>query len=112
MVAGRETRSFLSGYMFVGSRPNSKKSLLLITSQSTAEGRGTNIGQVLCGKAAIVAGIEYSVAPGLVLGFECHPGSYRYDIIQMAPRGFDVYTASHQSIRVFEMPVLKLGIRF
>ena len=73
---------------------------------------GTNIGQVLCGKAAIVAGIEYSVAPGLVLGFECHPGSYRYDIIQMAPRGFDVYTASHQSIRVFEMPVLKLGIRF
>lgn len=73
---------------------------------------GTNIGQALCGKAAVVAGIEYSVAPGLVLGFEFHPGSYRYDIIQMAPRGFDVYTASHQSIKVFEMPVLKLGIRF
>ena len=73
---------------------------------------GTNIGQALCGKAALVAGVEYSVAPGLVLGFEFHPGSYRYDIIQMAPRGFDVYTASHQSIRVFEMPVLKLGVRF
>ncbi len=73
---------------------------------------GTNIGQALCGKVALVAGVEYSVAPGLVLGFEFHPGSYRYDIIQMAPRGFDVYTASHQSIRVFEMPVLKLGVRF
>lgn len=73
---------------------------------------GTNIGQALCGKAALVAGVEYSVASGLVLGFEFHPGSYRYDIIQMAPRGFDVYTASHQSIRVFEMPVLKLGVRF
>ncbi|MBQ7812176.1 MAG: hypothetical protein IJ394_06440 [Bacteroidales bacterium] len=73
---------------------------------------GTNIGQVLCGKAALVAGIEYSVSPGLVLGFEFHPGSYRYDVVQMAPRSFDVYTASHQSIRVFEMPVLKLGIRF
>ena len=73
---------------------------------------GTNIGQALCGKAALVAGVEYSVAPGLVIGFEFHPGSYRYDIIQMAPRGFDVYTASHQSIRVFEMPVLKLGVRF
>lgn len=73
---------------------------------------GTNIGQALCGKAALVAGVEYSVAPGLVLGFEFHPGSYRYDIIQMAPRGFDVYTASHQSIRVFEMPVLKFGVRF
>lgn len=73
---------------------------------------GAHIGQVLCGKASLVAGIEYSVAPGLVLGFEFHPGSYRYDIIQMAPRGFDVYTASHQSVRVFEMPMLKLGIRF
>lgn len=73
---------------------------------------GSNIGQVLCGKTAIVAGVEYSVASGLVLGFEFHPGSYRYDIIQMAPRGFDVYTASHQSIRVCEMPSLKLGIRF
>lgn len=73
---------------------------------------GTNIGQALCGKAALVAGIEYSLSPGLVLGFEFHPSSYRYDVIQMAPRGFDVYTASHQSIRVFEMPVLKLGIRF
>ena len=73
---------------------------------------GTNIGQALCGKFAFVAGVEYSLAPGLVLGFEFHPGSYRYDIIQMAPRGFDVYTAMHQSIRVFEMPELKLGIRF
>ena len=73
---------------------------------------GTNIGQVLCGKASLVAGIEYSVCPGLVLGFEFHPASYRYDIIQMAPRGFDVYTASHQSIRVFDTPVLKLGFRF
>ena len=51
-------------------------------------------------------------APGLVLGFEFNPGSYRYDVIQIAPRGFDVYTASHQSVRVFEMPMLKLGIRF
>lgn len=73
---------------------------------------GTNIGQVLCGKASLVAGIEYSLSPGLVLGFEFHPGSYRYDIIQMAPRGFGIYTAPHHSIRVFEMPVLKLGIRF
>lgn len=73
---------------------------------------GTNIGQALCGKAAIVAGVEYSLSPGLVLGFEFHPGSYRYDVIQMSPRAYDVYTAFHQSIKVFEMPKLKLGIRF
>lgn len=73
---------------------------------------GTNIGQVMCGKAAIVAGLEYSLSPGLVLGFEFNAGSYRNDIIQIAARGFDVYNAFHQSIRVFETPKLKLGIRF
>ena len=73
---------------------------------------GTNIGQILCGKAALVAGFEYSLSPGLVLGFEYNMGSYRYDILQMAARGFDIYTAFHQSVRVFETPVLKLGVRF
>ena len=73
---------------------------------------GINIGQLLGFKAGFVAGIEYSLAPGLVVGFEFNPASYRYDLLQMAPRGFGVYTADHHSIKVFEMPVLKLGIRF
>ncbi len=73
---------------------------------------GTNLGQVLNFKAAFVAGIEYSLAPGLVVGFEFNPASYRYDLLQMAPRGFGVYSAAHHSIKVFEMPVLKFGIRF
>lgn len=73
---------------------------------------GINIGQVLGFKAGFVAGIEYSLAPGLVVGFEFNPASYRYDLIQIAPRGFGVYAAGHHSIKVFEMPVLKLGIRF
>ena len=73
---------------------------------------GTNIGQALGGKAAFVAGIEYSLSPELVLGFEFNPASYRFDAIQMAPRAFDVYTALHHSIRVFDMPKLKIGIRF
>lgn len=73
---------------------------------------GTNVGQVLGFKAGFIAGIEYSLAPGLVVGFEFYPASYRYDLLQMAPRGFGVYAAGHHSIKVFEMPVLKLGIRF
>ena len=73
---------------------------------------GTSIGQALGGKFAFVAGIEYSLSPGLVLGFEFHPASYRFDAIQMDPRAFGVYTTTHHSIRVFEMPELKLGIRF
>ena len=73
---------------------------------------GTNVGQALYFKTALVAGIEYSLAPGLVVGFEFNPVSYRYDILQMAPRGFGVYAAAHHSIKIFEMPVLKFGIRF
>ena len=73
---------------------------------------GSRAGQMFGIKAAGVAGIEYSVAPGLVLGFQCQPLAYRYDVIQICPKGFDKYNASHHNIKIFDMPVLKLGIRF
>ena len=73
---------------------------------------GSRAGQMFGIKAAGVAGIEYSVAPGLVLGFQFQPLAYRYDVIQICPKGFDKYNASHHNIKIFDMPVLKLGIRF
>ena len=73
---------------------------------------GSRAGQAFGVKAAGVAGIEYSVAPGLVLGFQFQPLAYRYDVIQICPKGFDNYNASHHNIKIFDMPVLKLGIRF
>ena len=73
---------------------------------------GSRAGQMFGVKAAGVAGIEYSVAPGLVLGFQFNPIAYRYDVIQVCPKGFDKYNAAHHSIKIFDMPVLKLGIRF
>lgn len=73
---------------------------------------GSRAGQAFGIKAAGVAGIEYSVAPGLVLGFQFQPLAYRYDVIQVCPKGFDQYNASHHNIKIFDMPVLKLGIRF
>lgn len=73
---------------------------------------GINIGMTQAIKGALVAGVEYCLTPELVVGFEFNPASYRYDIIQMAPRGYGVYTAAHHSIRVFDLPSLKLGIRF
>lgn len=73
---------------------------------------GSRAGQMFGVKAAGVAGIEYSVAPGLVLGFQCQPLAYRYDVVQICPTGFDRYNASHHNIKIFDMPVLKLGIRF
>lgn len=73
---------------------------------------GSRAGQMFGIKAAAVAGIEYSLAPGLVLGFQMQPVAYRYDVIQICPKGFDKYDASHHNIKLFDMAVLKLGIRF
>ena len=73
---------------------------------------GTRAGQMFGIKGAGVAGIEYSVAPGLVLGFQFQPVAYRYDVIQICPTGFDNYNATHHNIKIFDMPVMKLGIRF
>lgn len=73
---------------------------------------GSRAGQAFGIKATTVAGIEYSLAHGLVLGFQFHPVAYRYDVIQICPKGFDRYNASHHSVKLFDMAVLKLGIRF
>ena len=73
---------------------------------------GSRAGQMFGIKASGVAGIEYSVAQGLILGFQFHPLAYRYDVVQICPKGFENYNASHHNIKIFEMPVVKLGIRF
>ncbi|MCD7935683.1 MAG: hypothetical protein LUG98_02365 [Tannerellaceae bacterium] len=69
-------------------------------------------GQMFGFKVAAVAGIEYTLTKGLLLGFELHPFAYRYDVIQLCPKGFDTYRANHHNIKLLEMPVLKLGMRF
>lgn len=69
-------------------------------------------GQMFGIKASAVAGIEYSLAKGFIVGFEFKPLSYRYDVIQICPRGFDTYNATNHHIRVCDMPSLKVGFRF
>ena len=73
---------------------------------------GSKAGQMYGLKVAAVAGIEYSIAKGFIFGFEMHPLAYRYDLIQICPKGFDKYNVSHHNIKIFEMPVVKLGFRF
>lgn len=70
------------------------------------------VGQMFGIKGALVGGLEYSVARGLIIGLECQPLAYRYDVVQIAPKGFDKYNLSHHNIKLMEMPVLKLGFRF
>ena len=63
-------------------------------------------------RAATVAGIEYSMGKGLILGFEIQPVAYRYDMIQIIPKGTPVYKVGHHNINLFALPNLKLGFRF
>lgn len=69
-------------------------------------------GQMFGIKGALVAGIEYGLMDGLFLGLEIQPLAYRYDVIQIAPKGFDKYNVSHHNIKLIDMPVLKIGFRF
>lgn len=69
-------------------------------------------GQIFGLRAGAVAGIEYSLAKGLVFGFEVQPVSYRYDHIQICPKGSAAYKVGHHSIGLFATPNLKIGFRF
>lgn len=70
------------------------------------------VGQMFAIKGGVVAGVEYSLAKGLILALECQPLAYRYDVIQICPQGFDKYNVSHHNIKLIEMPVVKIGFRF
>ena len=69
-------------------------------------------GQIFGLRAAAVAGIEYSLSKGLILGFEVQPVAYRYDMIQIIPKGTPVYKVGHHNINLFALPNLKIGFRF
>ena len=69
-------------------------------------------GQMFGIKGAAVAGLEYNIAKGLIIGLEFQPIAYRYDVIQICPKGFDKYNVAHHNIKLFDMPVVKFGFRF
>ena len=70
------------------------------------------IGQMFGIKGAAVAGVEYDLMPGMFLALEFQPLAYRYDVIQIAPQGFDHYNLCHHNIKIFDLPTLRVGFRF
>ena len=84
---------------------SNRESVQLYTPNSRA-------GQIFGLKAAGVAGIEYSIAKGLVFGFEVQPVAYRYDHIQICPKGQAAYKVGHHNINLFATTNLKIGFRF
>lgn len=73
---------------------------------------GGNVGQMMGITGAAVAGVEYGLSQGLYLALECRPIAYRYDIIQLAPQGYESYNLCHHNIKFIDMPIVKLGVRF
>lgn len=69
-------------------------------------------GQVWAIRGGVVAGVEYSVAEGLVLGFEVQPASYTYTRFQIVPSGQMAYEADHHNVGIFSTPNFKIGFRF
>lgn len=73
---------------------------------------GGKVGQMFGIKGAAVAGVEYDLMQGLFIALEFQPLSYRYDVVQIAPQGFDHYNLCHHNIKIFDMPTLRVGFRF
>ena len=69
-------------------------------------------GQIFGLQVGAVAGIEFSICKGLILGAEVQPFAYRWDRLQVCPKGMTAYQANHHNFKLFSMPNLKIGFRF
>lgn len=69
-------------------------------------------GQIHGLQVGAIAGIEFSLCKGLVLGAEVQPFAYRYDLLQVCPKGMTAYQADHHNFKLFSMPNIKIGFRF
>lgn len=70
------------------------------------------VGQMFAIKGAVTAGVEYNLMPGMFIALEFQPLAYRYDVIQIAPQGFDKYNLCHHNIKILDMPTVRIGFRF
>lgn len=69
-------------------------------------------GQLLGFGGGLLAGVEYSISEGLIVGIEVAPVAYQYTLMHLNAQGQDSYYASNHNIRAFTLPQLKFGIRF
>lgn len=69
-------------------------------------------GQINTITGAVIAGVNYSLAEGLILGLEFSPYTFQYSMLELCPKGARVYQTVHTTNRFFASPMLKLGFRF
>ena len=89
------------------------------TGEETADGDPIELytptyqgGQSWAVQGGFVAGIDYQVAPGLILGVEVAPAMYQCSVMELYPTGQTPYRAINHDIKLLTMPRLKLGFRF
>lgn len=69
-------------------------------------------GSIWAIQGGLVAGIDFCLVKGLLLGFEVQPIAYQYSQIQIKPSGMSTYSMENHNIKLFNLPSIKLGMRF
>lgn len=73
---------------------------------------GSRAGQILAFQGGLVAGVAYSILPGLQFGFEVAPVAYQYSLLHLQVSGLSPYYACNHDLKAFAFPQFKVGIRF
>ncbi len=69
-------------------------------------------GQAWAAQGGFVAGVDFTLIPGLVLGLEVFPAMYQLSVMQVNPTGAQLYQTANHDIKILTMPRLTLGFRF
>lgn len=69
-------------------------------------------GQAWAAQGGVVCGVDYQVAPGLILGLEVHPAMYQFTVLELHPSGLEPYIVTNHSMKLMSAPRVKLGFRF
>ena len=73
---------------------------------------GSRLGQIWAFQGSIIGGLEYEFTRGFIFGFEVAPVAYQRSLIEVGPKGYEKFYASHNDVRIFATPNLKIGFRF
>jgi len=78
-----------------------------------ARDKGVRRGETYGLAPAITAGIEYSILPGLNVGFEIKAFQYYYSAVKLfAQPGLSAMTAENRDLSFLAQPIFKIGLRF
>ncbi len=69
-------------------------------------------GQAWAAQAGVVAGIDFTLLPGLIFGLEVAPAMYQLSVMQVNPTGAQLYQTVNHDIKILTMPRIKIGFRF